>query len=1192
MKHRDGMKRLVHAIALIIGGALLLAAESTAQPLLDIKWTSVNGTNITMYFQVLCNSIRTYAFDKTNLSVTDNGVPIYDFTLTCPDTTTPCPMSVALVLDESGSMAGMGIDGEKAAAHSFVDQMDGSVDQAAVLGFSTSVHFRCGMTTLKTDLNAAIDHLTANGGTAGWDAIHAGLMEIAANAGNRCRALIFITDGGDNSSTHTPLACFHLADSLMVPLYTVGLGASVDAVWLDSIAKSTGGKFFLAPDAASLTPIVQNIAALIKGVSGLCRLDAASHPCLDGSTHTITTTLQNVCGSGDIKTTTYKTPRDTTTFTHLHMAIPRISMNLYSTMDVPVFVMDTLTGLKLDTTSWHISYDKAHLRFDTAIRPPGSLLEGVPMQIQQTSTGVLLRTTSTISFSTMKMPAPLFYLRFTADSTFGADSLCTDLGLGSWGFHLGCITPHFQNGLLCIRDPSHGQHNNPDIVCVNIDAPDSLMWSPAIKDYALNPFRVRFTVKNTGAAPGKDPLFRIVYSTIDFELVNPPQETQPGASSELAVNDSMTVEWQMRAKRHASAYRVPLCLETRFSNQLPSSCCTKIWIAHADLPTMTFECKIDTPKIVYNRVLDEYSPMPFDVKIQLWNSGSVAIDSLSARILLPPEIALAGADAPDKFLKTMFPVTLNPGQTGTATWWLSIEKSAAGKTLSIGMLVMTKSGDSSYCATELAVPPIPSAKLEPQCIVPPALVFDNASGLFQPDPFDVVLFCKNTGEQSAGNVRGTIMLPPGMVLFNPSDSLTKTFQPMVIPPFISGDTAPKLVWQARVIAPPQNPSLMRIRFNITGTDEINHAALDTATTECDVVLPGVGTTYSCAGGTTGNPDSLSRTFDNTDLSPNPFTWTVAITNAGAFTSSIVKAEINFSAHSLTLDSLTPAVRFPNQLLRSGRNFQIGWLIHAALQWQPRSETIKAVFTDDRGTTIACSGELRVPGVSGLISCNLNTSERSLLYDPAVRQYKPESWTISDTLVNSGKLPLTNLRALIQWTNAGSVPFAGLDPGFPGNVNPGTIAMLPAGQSAQFTWGFRIIADNNSSNAERVMFNVKYKSDEQDDIPGGCSDWVDVGPAGTLGVEGAALPSQFRLYQNHPNPFSATTSISYDLPSAAFVIVTIHDLLGRELRRLLNARQNAGHYALPFDASELQSGMYLYQLTAGRFTETRRMMVVK
>jgi len=87
-------------------------------------------------------------------------------------------------------------------------------------------------------------------------------------------------------------------------------------------------------------------------------------------------------------------------------------------------------------------------------------------------------------------------------------------------------------------------------------------------------------------------------------------------------------------------------------------------------------------------------------------------------------------------------------------------------------------------------------------------------------------------------------------------------------------------------------------------------------------------------------------------------------------------------------------------------------------------------------------------------------------------------------------------------------------------------------------------------------------------------------------------SQFRLSQNYPNPFNPTTVISYELPANAAVRLRVYDILGREVETLVNKSQAAGGYSVTFDASKLPSGVYFYQMKAGSFISTAKMLVLK
>lgn len=88
------------------------------------------------------------------------------------------------------------------------------------------------------------------------------------------------------------------------------------------------------------------------------------------------------------------------------------------------------------------------------------------------------------------------------------------------------------------------------------------------------------------------------------------------------------------------------------------------------------------------------------------------------------------------------------------------------------------------------------------------------------------------------------------------------------------------------------------------------------------------------------------------------------------------------------------------------------------------------------------------------------------------------------------------------------------------------------------------------------------------------------------------PEKYSLSQNYPNPFNPSTTINYELPKANFVSLKIYDMMGREVANLVNQTQDAGFYAVKFDASKLSSGIYFYKIQAGDFNAVKKFMLVK
>ncbi len=116
---------------------------------------------------------------------------------------------------------------------------------------------------------------------------------------------------------------------------------------------------------------------------------------------------------------------------------------------------------------------------------------------------------------------------------------------------------------------------------------------------------------------------------------------------------------------------------------------------------------------------------------------------------------------------------------------------------------------------------------------------------------------------------------------------------------------------------------------------------------------------------------------------------------------------------------------------------------------------------------------------------------------------------------------------------------------------------------------------------------------------GSNIWEVTIPSSTTSVEQTSISNfRFSLEQNYPNPFNPTTKIKFTIPAlgnaykAPIVSIKIYDVLGNEITVLVNERKTTGTYELEFDGSKLASGLYLYRLTAGDFSSTKKMMLLK
>jgi len=94
-----------------------------------------------------------------------------------------------------------------------------------------------------------------------------------------------------------------------------------------------------------------------------------------------------------------------------------------------------------------------------------------------------------------------------------------------------------------------------------------------------------------------------------------------------------------------------------------------------------------------------------------------------------------------------------------------------------------------------------------------------------------------------------------------------------------------------------------------------------------------------------------------------------------------------------------------------------------------------------------------------------------------------------------------------------------------------------------------------------------------------------------------LLENFVLYPNYPNPFNPTTTIRYNIPNKEFVNITIYDMLGRQVKTLMDQAQDAGYRSVIWNATNdygkpVSAGIYLYQIQAGEYISTKKMVLLK
>ena len=110
-------------------------------------------------------------------------------------------------------------------------------------------------------------------------------------------------------------------------------------------------------------------------------------------------------------------------------------------------------------------------------------------------------------------------------------------------------------------------------------------------------------------------------------------------------------------------------------------------------------------------------------------------------------------------------------------------------------------------------------------------------------------------------------------------------------------------------------------------------------------------------------------------------------------------------------------------------------------------------------------------------------------------------------------------------------------------------------------------------------------------------WINAGSPTLLSNDEQSIPNVYVLYENNPNPFNPVTTLRYDLPENGYVNIIIYDMLGRQVKTLFNQTQSAGIHSIQWNATNdygkpVSAGIYLYQIQAGEYISTKKMVLLK
>lgn len=281
-----------------------------------------------------------------------------------------------------------------------------------------------------------------------------------------------------------------------------------------------------------------------------------------------------------------------------------------------------------------------------------------------------------------------------------------------------------------------------------------------------------------------------------------------------------------------------------------------------------------------------------------------------------------------------------------------------------------------------------------------------------------------------------------------------------------------------------------------------------------------------------------------------------------------------------LELLTPS---DNEILLSGDEYKISWKSNGVIN-------IKIEYTDDEGKTwknIVSSLSATINNYKwtvpdyGVANCKIRISDKE---KSAVRDSTKNSFTIKQIILvepseNETLKPGETLR--IQWRSykVNRINIENTD-------NAGAWKIIRSGLESvanYYEWTVPTQPIKNGYIKVSNALNTKVFDISRSTFT--ILEPVDV-------KEELIVPSKYQLFQNYPNPFNPTTIIKYTIPEANHVILKVFNMLGTEIITLVNEYQNSGVYEVQFDARNLSSGVYLYKIQAGKFVDSKKLLLLK
>ncbi len=989
--------------------ACALIQPANAQPALIFKRVEVMYPKIRLAFKVTCAGKFRNDLQPQHFEVFENGLKVKNATLYCPPDP-DCCVSVALVFDRSNSMAGEKLANVKLGGTAFVNSMnpDGiPCDEAAVVTFHDDVTLEVGMTSSKPQLLATINGMISEGWTAVWDAVAVGVQELANSGKNRCRAVVVLTDGGDNRSQYfrTVQAVAQFALSQDVKVYTIGYGVADPAAdnALRFLANATGGEYYQSGTGSDLAEIYASIKESVKEAYQECYIEYETG-CPDGSQRVVELLLKDFCGGSAAQTRTYVAPLDRSQFQPVGLRIEDGEIGATREIVLPLVLETPVNGV-FGKAAFSIGYDRNVMQLIN-VSTAGTLLEGKSINVQMLGSGANIQILENIEFNTTG--GVLCNLHFRAGDV--AQITYRPIELLSWNFEAYCLIPQLHSGRLKINP------REPIITC-EVAGPDVLNWNDQDKRYEPNPFNVSVTVLNSGTKEAWNVRATIVTDPSIVDLVTPTANFQLVTPRIIPPGGTATAQWTLRATKQDNLDSIPIYFSVQADNH-PTIACWKRIVVNPALSS-ALVCEISAPDTIYFRE-QYYEPEEFDIHVRAHNVGSGQTRDVRAQLLQDTRFTIVPPASKD------LAAVLPPGESVEGTFRVQIHPRDTDGFDTVRVNVQGDDTNPAWCQYPIWVQRVRMPEFTLTCSTAiDSLVFNDATYEYEPNPFIVTTVATNIGEtyaeecliMLAGPPRftpiGTNLRPEGTMQVG--DQRTEQWNIRALPRTVAG-------WDTLV-------------FQVLGRGGLGRQIV-IAECRLPVYVPEVRRPeyqLSCSA-----PDSM-RYIDNR-YQPEPLPFTLRITNIGnamgrGLSPTIIPPPSVSLAEGEVSERYIPA-------LGVGESVDLTWNLQPELRANDGEYRMCAQVVDSIGITEQCCIDVFIPKTENPILMSSCWSVDSLFLDTESGIYLGNPFDVVLNLTNVGLGTAENVSASISVLGS-----------FMQIVDPidQSVGDLAAGSSVRLTW---------------------------------------------------------------------------------------------------------------------------------------------